>query len=101
MSTFLQDLDNAMYPQIVQVTPGKDYRVFVYFADGKIVLYDAKHLLTKRVFAPLKDEKVFKGACTILNGTLAWDIAGNRDETKCLDIAPDMLYSLDAVEEED
>lgn len=38
-------------------------------------------------------------ACTILNGTLAWDVTGNRDCSKCLDIDPEMLYELDYVKE--
>jgi hypothetical protein len=37
---------------------------------------------------------VFKEACTVMNDTLAWDIGGNRDNTKCLDIDPDTLYDL-------
>lgn len=35
----------------------------------------------------------------ILNDTLAWNISGNRAESNCLDIAPDMLYSLGNVED--
>ncbi len=29
-----------------------------------------------------------------MNDTLTWDIGGNRDNTKCLDIDPDTLYDL-------
>ena len=38
-------------------------------------------------------------ACTIMNGTLAWDVSGTRDTSTCLDIDPDMLYSLENVKE--
>ncbi len=38
-------------------------------------------------------------ACTILNGTLAWDVTGTRDCSKCLDIDPEMLYGLENVSE--
>ena len=38
-------------------------------------------------------------ACTILNDTLAWDVTGTRDESKCLDLDPDMLYELENVKE--
>ncbi len=38
-------------------------------------------------------------ACTILNGTLAWDVTGTRDCSKCLDIDPEMLYELENVSE--
>lgn len=29
-----------------------------------------------------------------MNDTLAWDISGNRDACKCIDIDPDTLYEL-------
>ena len=29
-----------MFPRVVQVIPMKDYSVYVYFEDGKIVHYD-------------------------------------------------------------
>jgi len=51
-------------------------------------------MIEKEVFRPLKDITVFKEACTVMNDTLAWDIGGNRDNTKCLDIDPDTLYDL-------
>ena len=88
-----------MFPQIVQVVPTEDYTVYVYFEDGKIVCYDVKPQLEKEVFEPLKNKEVFINSCTILNDTLAWDIAGDRDTTKCIDIAPDMLYELERVTE--
>ena len=59
----------------------------------------AKTLLKKKVFEPLKDISFFMNACTILNGTLAWDVTGTRDCTKCLDIDPEMLYGLENVSE--
>ena len=88
-----------MLYDIVQVIPYEDYTVYVYFEDGKIVCYDAKPLLDKKVFAPLKNIDFFMNACTILNDPLAWDVSGDRDCSKCLDIDPDMLYSLENVEE--
>ena len=44
---------------------------------------------------PLKDINLFMNSCTILNDTLAWDISGSRDASKCIDIDPDMLHSLE------
>ena len=83
-----------MFPKVVQVIPEKNYSVFVYFEDGKIVHYDSRPILEKEVFRPLKDIHVFMNSCTVLNDTLAWDIQGNRDTTTCLDIDPDTLYDL-------
>lgn len=88
-----------MFPKIVQVVPTEEHTVYVYFEDGKIVCYDVKPLLTKEVFSPLRDIKFFLNACTILNDTLAWDVAGNRDNTQCIDIDPDTLYELNGVKE--
>lgn len=88
-----------MFHNVIQVIPYEDYSVYVYFEDGKIVCYNAKPLLEKKVFAPLKNIDFFMNACTILNDTLAWDLSGNRDTSTCLDIDPDMLYSLDSAVE--
>lgn len=84
-----------MFHNVIQVIPYEDYKVYVYFEDGKIVCYNVEPLLGKKVFEPLKDKDFFMNACTILNDTLAWDLSGDRDESKCLDIDPDMLYALD------
>lgn len=82
------------FPEIVQVIPHRDYTVSVYFSDGKIVLYDVKPFLNNEVFSKLRDMEFFMETCTILNDTLAWDLTGNRDESQCIDIDPDTLYSL-------
>lgn len=88
-----------MFPKIVQVVPTKEYMVYVYFEDGKIVCYDVKPLLEKEVFAALREVEYFMKTCTIMNGTLAWDVSGNRDAAMCIDIDPDTLYGLGAVKE--
>ncbi len=87
------------FPEIVQVVPHNDYTVSVYFSDGKIVLYNVKPLLDKEVFSKIRDINIFMKTCTILNDTLAWDIAGNRNESECIDIDPNTLYSLPESEE--
>lgn len=89
-----------MFPKVVQVIPMKDYSVYVYFEDGKIVCYDMSHMIEKEVFRPLKNMDIFMNTCTVLNDTLAWDINMNRDNTTCLDIDPDTLYALPFVEEQ-
>lgn len=79
-------------PEVIQVIPTDDFKVYVYFDDGSIKLYDAKELITKGVFKPLQDIELFKSTCTVLNGTLAWDLEGHFDETTCLDIDPFAIY---------
>ncbi len=79
-------------PEVVQVYPTDDYEVYVYFDDGSIKLYDARELVTKGIFTKIKDINIFKEKCTVLNGTLAWDIDGNYNESTCLDIDPFEIY---------
>ena len=81
------------FPEVVQAIAGDDYTVYAYFTDGTVRLYDAKHLVNKGgVFAQLADEAFFADRLTVMNGTVAWDVAGNRDEAKCIDIDPVVLY---------
>ena len=44
------------------------------------------------------DLSFFMERCTILNGTLVWDLSGTRVKTDCIDIDPDMLYQLEAID---
>lgn len=81
-------------PSVVQVIPYEDYTVDVYFDDGKIVCYNAGRDMSPALFARIRDPEIFLGCCTVLNGTLAWDIAGGRDESACIDLDPLMLYAL-------
>lgn len=87
-----------LHPEIVQVVPRNDYSVLVFFVDGKVTNYDVSKLLDRGVFQQLRDKEIFMKRCTILNDTLAWDIAGNRDVTKCIDIDPETLYAAPAVQ---
>lgn len=87
------------FPEVIQVIPTNDYKVYIYFDDGTIRLFDACELIKKGVFIKLQDKSIFIDRCTVLNGTLAWDINGNYDETECLDLDPFELYNLPEVEE--
>lgn len=89
----------AFFPEVVQVVPFPDHTVSVYFSDGKIVSYDVKPLLDKGVFRALQDMDIFINRCGIMNDTLAWDVAGDGDPTACIDIDPDTLYALDAIDD--
>ena len=82
------------FPKVIQVVPFKDFTVDVYFDDGKIVLFDIKPFLKQGIFRKLSDINIFMDTCTVLNHTLAWDIAGGRDEENCIDIDPENLHEL-------
>lgn len=79
-------------PEVIQVRPTDKFEVYVYFDDGSIKLYDAKELIKEGIFTKLQDINIFKDTCTVLNGTLAWDLEGNYDESTCLDIDPFNIY---------
>ena len=79
--------------EVVQVIPHEDYTVEVLFMDGKRVLYDAKPIVGRGVFEPLQDKEFFMSRCTVLNHTLAWDVTGDMNPYKCLDLDPIVLYN--------
>jgi len=95
-----------MLKKIIQVRPNSDFTVYVYFGDGKIKLYDVKPLIGKGVFAQISDVEHFLNKCTVMNGTLAWDISGKFDQQTCIDIDPETIYlngadvSVDPIERE-
>ena len=86
-----------MCPDIVKVVPREDYSVLICFKDGKVTCYDVSLLLNHGIFKLLNDKDIFMNRCMILNDTLAWDIDGNRDVSKCIDIDPETLYLSKAV----
>lgn len=92
------------YPEVYQATAGNDYNVYAYLNDGSMRLFNAKPIIDKGgVFEPLKDKTIFANTLTVLNGTVAWDLQGNRDETQCIDIDPFDIYNspiVDDVEED-
>lgn len=82
-----------MFHRVLQVLPTENYKVYIYFSDGKIKLYDASNLVEQGVFEKIKDNDVFINSCTVLNDTLAWDINQKHDPTNCLDLDPEVLYN--------
>lgn len=81
-----------MIHDVIQVIPMKYFKVYLYFSDGRIKLFDATEIIKKGIFKQLNDLDVFMNACTVLNHTLAWDIVGNYDPYQCLDLDPEVLY---------
>jgi hypothetical protein len=81
-----------IFHKIIRVYPTEDFKVYLYFTDGKIKLFDAKELVNQGIFQQLRNEEKFKETCTVLNDTLAWDLSGKRDPSDCLDLDPEELY---------
>jgi hypothetical protein len=90
----MNSLDKThFFPQVLQVVPGKNYQVYAYFNDGGVRLIDVSPLIkTGTVFEPLRDKQRFDSLLTVINGTVAWDIGGNRDEGNCIDLDPLSLF---------
>jgi hypothetical protein len=79
----LQNWKNAvMFHKVIQVYPTEDYKVYLYFTDGKIKLFDAKDLLDKGIFKKLKSEENFRKTCTALNDILPPVCASGCGEVK-------------------
>lgn len=92
--------ENNMIISVLQVYPTPDYKVYIYFSDGKVKLFDALPLIEKGVFRILKDRDFFLNRCTVLNKTLAWDITGDFNPSQCIDLDPVVLYR-DSIEVND
>lgn len=91
-------MEKSFIPEVLQVVPSKDYTFFAYFNDGTIHHYDASSLVSRNgIFSKLRDKNVFQTTITVMNGTVAWDFLGNRDETKCLDLDPFDVYAAPVV----
>ncbi len=80
------------FPEVIQVIPTDDYKVYLYFDDGTIRLYNASELVTKGIFRQLTINNLFYESCTVLNGTLAWTPDFSYDVSTCLDLDPIVLY---------
>ncbi|EEA91549.1 DUF2442 domain-containing protein [Collinsella stercoris] len=80
-------------PCVVQALAGDDFTVYAYFSDGSVRRADIKPLIEQGgVFAQLSDEDFFSSRLTVMNGAVAWDVAGNHDETSCVDLDPWNMY---------
>ena len=76
-------------PVVLQAVPVTGYKVHAYMNDGTIHLFDAwPMILSGEVFEPLKNSRVFADSLTVINETVAWDLSGDRDPGKCIDVDP-------------
>lgn len=80
-------------PKLFQVAAEQNYSVVLYYDNEEIKRFDCKFVLKEQgVFTAIHNKEKFLSLCTIMNGTLAWDISGQRDLYNCIDICPDTLY---------
>lgn len=97
----MNNLDSTyFFPQVLQVVPNEEFGLYVYFNDGSVRFYDMEPLLNPgTVFEKLRDISIFRSKLTILNGTVAWDINGNRDSRDCIDIDPLVIFESPMVDD--
>ena len=82
-----------MRPKLYQVQPNTDFSVILYYDNGEIKKYDCGWFLNEGgIFEELHDIGTFIEFCTVMNGTLAFDISRQFDPTNCVDICPDIVY---------
>ena len=83
------------WPDVLQVLPTVDYKVYIYFDDGTIRLYDATEQLKVGRFKQLLVDDMFMTACTVINNTLAWtlDFSYTDKGDNVLDLDPIQLYN--------
>jgi len=96
-----QELDRKKFiPKVLQVIPTNDFCVYVYFNDGSVRLFNMKPLIKPNtVFKSLNNITFFKSKLAIINGTVAWDVGGNRDPRNCIDLDPCVIFEQPAVED--
>ena len=81
------------WPDVVQVIPTSDFKVYVYFDDGTIRLFDASETVKKFPFAQLKSPDTFMDTCTVINNTVAWALDYSYSDETCFDLDPIALYN--------
>ena len=81
------------FPHVIQAVPRSDFHVYAYFSDGSVRLADIHPLVEAGgVFSVLQDPEFFQTRLTVINGAVAWDVTGDRNETKCIDLDPVKMY---------
>lgn len=84
-----------MIHEICMVKPATGRKIDCYFTTGHVRRFDMAPLLKPDcgpVFRPLRNRKTFLDTMTVINGTLAFDVAGGRNEYKCVDIDPETIF---------
>ncbi len=86
------------WPKVLQVVPTNNFEVYAYFNDGSVRLFDVKPLIKPgTVFESLSNLQFFKDKLSVINDTVAWDIGGNKDPRKCIDLDPFVIFEQPAV----
>lgn len=80
-------------PAIVQAVAGEGRTVYAYYSDGTVRKVEVGPLIQKGgVFARLADDEFFAERLTVINDAVAWDVTGDRDESRCIDLDPWTMY---------
>lgn len=81
-------------PQIFMAALAGGKKVDCYFTNGAVRRYDVNRAIRLGgVFAPLRNQKVFERAVTVMDGVLSFDLSGRRDPYDMVDICADVVYA--------
>ena len=91
---------SMLYPGVIQSIARDNYIVHAYCEDGTIREIDMKPLISRGgIFETLRDEHFFRENLTVIGETVAWDVSGDYDPFKCIDIAPETIHEAPCVSE--
>jgi hypothetical protein len=89
-----------LFPSVLQAVAGDEYNVYAYMNDGSVRMMDIRERIGfNGVFAPLIDREFFVKRLTVINDTVAWDMTGDRDPYKCVDIDPFSFMEMPIVDD--
>lgn len=87
--------ETSMLHDICMVKPATGRKVDCYFTTGHVKRFNMAPLLKPDcgpAFRPLRNRKTFLSTMTVMNGTLAFDVAGGRNDRKCVDIDSETIF---------
>ncbi len=68
--------------------------------DGAMRALNMKPLIENGgVYEPLKDPEIFQKKLTVIGYTVAWDLDGSRDEYRCIDVDPFVVFNSPVVDD--
>lgn len=80
-------------PDVIQAVACEGRYIKAYFDDGSVRRYNMQSFIDKGgVFKALQDDDFFRKRITAMNGTVAWNTTDDYDQTKCIDIAPEIIF---------
>lgn len=101
LKRYSEDIQSQYVTKMVieRVFPAEGNRVYCLCRDGNFRIYDASQLVKygAGVFAHFKDPAFFFDKAGTINNTLAWDVSGDKNPYKCIDVDPQAIYDSECI----